>query len=137
MFEHFGNLIAHAIEDAIEIDVDDFAPAFDAVGAGGVLLPADAGVVDRHIQAAEGFHGVGHHFLHRDRVGHVRVQVDGVAACLFDSRGGFLTQFIVHVHHRHFGAAARKGQRAGFADPRGAAGDQGDLVLELNDIQIF
>ena len=44
-FQHRGDLIFQPVEDAVEVDVDDFLPVLERIVAGGLSWPADAGVV--------------------------------------------------------------------------------------------
>ena len=69
--EHRRDLGAHAVEDAGEVDRDHGVPAVEREGVGEGLLAADAGVVDRHVQSAEGVDRVGDHRLAGRQVRHV------------------------------------------------------------------
>ena len=61
--KHRRNLVAHPVEDTVEVDADDLLPGLEVGLAGGRLQSPDAGVVDRQVQASVGVDGMPHHLL--------------------------------------------------------------------------
>jgi hypothetical protein len=125
-----------------QVDVDDELELFEWVDArfAGGFVDAHSEVVARD---ARGRHAQRHRAVARDRVVDLRAEsfVGGVAvervreraAGFGIQRGRDLADGFAHVHQRDgLDAAARhrRGHRA--ADPAGAAGDDGHLLLELH-----
>lgn len=71
MLQHLGDLGALAQPDAVDVDVEAGAPVAVRDGGGGSHGPADAGVVDGDVDAAEARDGGGDGGLDRVLRGHV------------------------------------------------------------------
>jgi hypothetical protein len=123
---HRRELVAHAEEDAVEVDRQDLAPALDRVLAGWHLVSADAGVVHGDVQPAVVGHDALDHRPHLTLVGHVGGDRGGPAPGLpGDPLGGLLGD----VGDDYGGPPAPERVHAGLADPSPASGDEGDLAI--------
>lgn len=118
-----------AVEDAVEVDVDDPPPAVERIGADRLQRPADAGVVDEKVERGGPLLGGGDHPLHRRRVGHVAGMGEGGAADLLRNRLGMAR---IEVVHHDGGARSRQFAGDGGADPRSGAGDDGGPAVEAD-----
>ena len=111
--QDLGNLVFQAVEDAVEVDVDDLLPVGDLQVRNVLLRADDAGVVEGQVQCAVGLLGEGDGRLCVLGVGDIRLEGGGRAAGLGDLLGDLLRGFEVDV-----------GQ-----DDRGTAGGQVFRVL--------
>jgi hypothetical protein len=95
---------------------------------------ADAGIGHHDVEPAEVLLGLGDHAGPRRLVAHVVMKIarltTPLAAGLGDALDNGLAQRVVDVGDQHRRALARQRLRAGFADPRRAAGDDGGLAGE-------
>ena len=82
--QHGGDLVAHAIKNAVQIDVDDTFPVREIDFTGERLGAADAGVVDGIMQRAVRSNGVPHNSLGVLRSGRVLLHGGRGTACAFD-----------------------------------------------------
>ena len=91
----------------------------------------DARVVDEHVEATEGSHGLGHHPLRVLHGRHVADRGDdpGTAGC--ELAGQALGSLRVEVRHRHHRALPGERAHDALADAQRAAGHQHGPALEL------
>ena len=134
-----GGGVAHRSEVALEVDADHGVP----LRLGHVRehpVAQDAGVVDEHVQVAEGLHRRVDQALGGVEVGDVVVVGDGLAAGRLDlghdllgRRGvgaGALGRSAEVVHH-DLGALGGEQERVLPPDPPPCSGDDGHPALEL------
>ena len=91
----------------------------------------DAGVVDEHVDAAEGSDGGGDGGIDFAASRDVACEWLCARAARTELRGERLRRGRVDVPQRHRGAAGREQARAGGADAVACAGDDGDLAGEI------
>ena len=125
---HRADLLAQAQEHAVEVDAHDPAPVVERVIADGGMRAADAGVVDRAVEASELLDHGGDHLGHRALLGDVGLDGTGVTA---DLRRHALGRLPGDVDDRHPGATGGRPMGARLADARAGSGDQDDLAVEV------
>src|SRR5262249_34477616 len=91
----------------------------------------DAGIVEEAVDLAVGIKRGFHIAQHLGRFGDVGGTEPGIAALLPDDAGRRLAAGNVAVDDDDFGAALGKGERRRPTDPVAGAGDQRDLVGEI------
>src|SRR3989339_104263 len=106
------------------------APVFNGEVAG-FSMNGGAGVVEEQVEPPVFVDDVGDDPLGVFVKGDIQVAENRLTAGLVDSRGHRFGAFLVDVHADHRGAQAAKFLAQGAAKPRGAAGDDGDLVVKV------
>ena len=122
--QHGRDFVAHAIENAVEVHINDLLPAFNAVGTGWVWLAADPGITDRNIQMSKGRDCVGNHRLDRLGLGHIHREKDHIATGFSNICQGFCAQILIAINNSNLRAATDKCVHARCTNPRGTAGDK-------------
>ena len=121
--------LAHGVEAALQVDVDH-AIERGVVRVGDVRQRHDAGVVDQHIDAAEGGNRLGKQATHVVRLAHVGLADGGAAARGVDAGGqrlGGRDAFGIVDHDGK--AVAGESLGDGRADAARSAGDKRDLIV--------
>ncbi|KAF4530878.1 hypothetical protein B566_EDAN018918 [Ephemera danica] len=120
-----------AVEHAAQVDVDHRIELRQRH----LLQPrvaGDAGVVHQHVDAAEALLDCGHHGIDRGAVG----DVDDIALGLHTQAAALRHHGIngggIHVAHRHVRTFGGELDGGGRANALRRAGDDGDLLLELD-----
>src|SRR5262249_27715010 len=90
----------------------------------------EAGVVDEDVETTEARRRLRDHRLHVARARDVGADEASRAALLGDRRGNAAAFRLVHVGDHHTRTLAREARRDRLAEPRAAAGDDGDLSVE-------
>ncbi|MCY1524245.1 hypothetical protein D9M68_591720 [compost metagenome] len=127
--EHGRNRRMGAVEDTVEIDVDDPAPLRRGQLGGPRTRTGDAGIAEQHVNASEGVHGAVDHGLAGRLIGHVGKHHQGFAA---DQLQGFLKASFIDIRQHHLGAEARKLDRRSTANAAGRAGHDDNLSSEIH-----
>ncbi|MGY4264630.1 hypothetical protein ACVJF2_003200 [Bradyrhizobium sp. USDA 4519] len=130
----------HAVEHAVEVDLDELVPAFQFHVGPAALRHIDAGAVDQEVDAA---------VLADDRLGGL-VDVGLVAdierdrlglAALFGDVGHHAVELFLAAAGDHHRPAVRSQEfRPGFADSSAAAGDPGHafpIICHANCLRCF
>ncbi|MNR30692.1 hypothetical protein D3C85_1481590 [compost metagenome] len=97
--------------------------------AGEHAVAADAGVVDHHVQVAEGFDGLAHDQPRRVIAGDVVAVGHGTAALAEDFTDHGQRRFAVDVVDHHFRAFGGESQRVGAAQTTAGTGDDHHAVF--------
>ncbi len=125
------DFVAQAVEDAVEVDVDDLVPAIERILAGGRGGAADAGIVHREVEPAIGAGGEGDHGFDLVGLGDVDGE-GGRGAAGGDQRiGGGLGRIGVEIGDHDLGATGRERLDDGLADAGSATGDDRHLTREI------
>src|SRR3712207_6039994 len=121
----------HGGPDSAQVDGVDAVEVLGRLVGGVIRRDLDAGVVERHVEAAEGGDGAldegGDLVLVRDVAGDAERLVSGVGQL----SGGGAQRLLVGVGEHDGGAGFGEGLRGGEAHPGARAGDDGDLVVEV------
>ena len=128
--QHGGDLVAHAVQDAVEVDADDLVPGVQLGLSHRCRRAADARVVHGVVQLAVGVHGEPDEVLIVLTAGHVRHESDRGAAGVRDLLDDLLRVLLVDV--RHHDLRALDGQLVGDrgADAGTGSRHEGDAVCE-------
>jgi hypothetical protein len=129
-------LVFHTGEDAPHVDVEDvLIIVFGLFGGGNEDIALDTRVVKSGMQAAEtadGFFDSGGDGFFAARIA---LNEMGRAAGGGDSLSYFSAAFSATTGKGDFGACSRIGMYDGLADARGAAGDKGNFVGEIEGME--
>src|SRR5690606_2325043 len=128
--QHGRDLVAHAVEDTIEVNVDDALPVGNVDFSGGRGLAANASIVDGIVQLAEGLEGevdgglilLGRSAIHDERSGLVPARLD-----LVDDALG---RILADVRDDDLRAERSEVLCNRFTDARTTPGDQGNFTLK-------
>ena len=131
---HDGDRRAHAVEDALDVDVDDLAPG---VGVGLAQMGdrlQDAGVADQDVEPSEGLDRGIHSGLDLPVARDVAWHGQGVRP---DLAGQFGDAVFAARNQHHLGAGLGQDAGGGFADAAACAGNQRDFVCQIGHVWPF
>ena len=134
--EHGGDLVLHGAEHAPDVQVVGRAIFFFG-DLGERTQRLNARVVESHIQATVSCHGEIYRGLHLRFLGEIGLEERGGAAAAFDLVGDGLAFLLSASGQDDLGPGVGEGDGGGFADARGASGDQDDFVFvsaRLHDV---
>lgn len=129
--QHLGDLVTHAVEDAVEVDADDPVPLVQVRLPGGCLLSADAGVVNRQVQGSVCVHRMADHHFRVSLAGRVLSNRRGRPSGFGDFLDDALRRAEVDVGYHHTGSLGSKLLADCFPDAGAAAGDKRYFPREL------
>ena len=130
--KHRRDLVTHAVEDAIQVDVDDLAPAIERIVAHLLARAANAGIVDGQMQRAALLHGEIDQRLAGLRIGRVRGKGECAAPGAGDLVADGLGLVLSDVGDDDGSAFGGQFLRDSRADARGRAGDDRCPAFELH-----
>lgn len=125
-----GNLMAQAIEHAVQVDIDHPAPGGRVQFSRRALVATDTGVVDGKMKVAERIDRAGHGSLDLIDACHVGHVGHGVAALGVDEAGDALRIVGADIGDDYIQAVACKQPGNGLANARPCTGDQGYAARE-------
>ncbi len=121
------------LEDAGEVDLQDFEPVGEGV-VDGVVADDGAGVVDEDVDVAEGGLGFGEELLGAGGGGEVGLEGVGAASGGGDGGGGVGGGAAVAVDGDG-GSGLRERGGDGGAETSGGSGDEGGFIVEAEEIE--
>jgi hypothetical protein len=131
-FEHERNLVLHAEENAVKIDVDDAIPLlFVVLGDGCGALWLDACIVKSEVEAAERVSGFVQCGFDLIALRHIATHRECATASLLDQPRGFLIRLLAKVRHGNARARACKRQRRRAPYAARRSGNERDPVCEV------
>ena len=120
-----------AIEDAARIDIEGVVEDRAVPELVGPRPAGDAGIIEGEIEPAESGDRGFDHRLYRVLIPHIGMDIDRLAACLFDHAHGLMPTFIGDIIDRDLGAGVGEGDSCRSPDPAAPASDERDFACEF------
>ena len=117
-------------EHAFQVGGDDAVPVLFRQPLDGARARTAAGIVDQHVDAAEGPDRALDQRCHLGLVGNIGGNAHRVASQIADLSGDRLDPVVIAAVDHHLGALAGETERDFAPDARGCAGDQRDFIRE-------
>src|SRR5690606_20104150 len=129
------NLVAHAVKDPVQVDVDNLVPAFQGQFARGGVVTANTGVVEGQVQGAKLCFGKRHRRACVVGVGGVADMGAGLASGICYFLGNAFGGVSLDVRHNH--ACTPGGEQFGgfFANARASTTYQRNLSLKIGHVR--
>src|SRR5260221_2131217 len=116
---------AHAVQDAVEIDIDELVPAFELHVGPAALWNIDAGVVDQEVDTAMTANNLLRRSVHVRGFADVQRHRLALAATACNLRHHGVQRILAAPRNHHRPAVRGQRFRPGLADAAAAAGDPG------------